>query len=212
MIKHLKTAILISVPFSVVIFFLREPIVNVLLGRGAFDGTSEKITSGILAGYALAIVGQGIVFISLRFFLSMKYVRYPAAAVIFASVVNIALDALLIRMIGYSGLGFGAAAGGTAGGIIMLLILNRKTNGLVRHNLGYFLRILASCAAMIPAASGIRLIWSGQPGLNGTWIGMIYIGLAFIVLGLIYLTVLRVFGIRFSLKQWLGKRIIVRKE
>jgi putative peptidoglycan lipid II flippase len=159
-VKYLKLTLLIILPFTCTFFFLREPIVRLFFQWGAFDTRSISITSGILGGFAVAIIGQGIFAVCIRFFLSMRYIVYPTLAVIFSSILNIAANVVLIKIYGSPGLGIGAAIGGLSHAVLLIYLLNRKTQGyLLAHARSFFRIILASFPVAI-AALLFSLAWS----------------------------------------------------
>ncbi|MDD4327550.1 MAG: lipid II flippase MurJ [Eubacteriales bacterium] len=189
----LSRTIMITVPFAVFIFFMREPLVKLLLGRGAFDADSIRITSGILAGYSLSIIGQGVIFICLRFFLSLRYVLLPAVAIMISSAINISADVILIRTFGYKGLGIGAAIGAFLGGTMLLIILDRKTGNMLKRSILSLGKIVISGLVIVFPAYGALLIWERTISKQTTMFELIFLCVVFLILISIYYAALRLF-------------------
>lgn len=149
-IKAFKWILIVSVPVSILLYGLREPIIAVLLQRGAFDAQSLEITAEILKGYALAVAAQSIAFISLRVFLASGKMIVPLAAISISSFINIAVDLLLTKRYGLSILGYGAALGAFVNIAINLTGLKYKLGFGLKPILHKALKILSASLPMIP--------------------------------------------------------------
>lgn len=121
----LQYTVMISLPFALVLLVLRVPVITVLFCRGAFTADSVLLTAQILAGYALAIVGQSVNLILLRTMMVIGKMRQMLWAALCAAVINIGADFILVNLCGAAGLGFGAALGAAANTVLGLLILDR---------------------------------------------------------------------------------------
>lgn len=142
--KSLRLVFIITLPLSIIFYVLREPIVSIMLQRGSFDSGSVQVTAGILAGYSLTIVFQGVVFISLRAFLAAGRMLLPLVAVVISSAVNIVLDFHLVDVAGSAGLGYGAAIGALINSVMILFILKKEIRLDTAAQLNGFARILAA--------------------------------------------------------------------
>jgi len=140
--KSLKLVLLIVIPIASAFYFLREPIVTILLQRGAFDIKSMQATAGILEGYAIAVVGQGILAICLKYFLAERKILYPLLTYAGGTIVNIALDYYFVRTIGLPGLGYGAAAGACINTLLLTVIIIRKLRVNLKNSLAEVFKVL----------------------------------------------------------------------
>lgn len=127
LVQAVKMSLLISIPFAVVIFIFRYPLVSLLFERGAFDSHSVKITGDILAGYSLAIVGQALSAVFLRYCLAVEKMRLPTVMYLISSGITIGLDYRLVGQVGAAGLGYGAAIGA---GINLFMIVSYSVKSL----------------------------------------------------------------------------------
>ena len=185
-IKFLKLTLVIILPLTIVIQTLRQPIISILFRGGEFDDRSIGITSGILAGYAVAIIGQSIFMISIRFFMAIRRMTIPMLIVIFSSVVNIAADFVLVQYFGSAGLGYGAAIGSVCNGILLIVFLNRTLKLTIQKKYGSFARIAIANLPIIALVIVFRRIWDFVAPHNNTGLNLAYGGTVFIVCAAAY--------------------------
>lgn len=124
--RALWLVLVITLPLSISLFFLREPIIAILLQRGTFDYQSLHITSGILAGYSLTVVSQGMAVIGLRFFMAQGKMVCPLLVFVLSALINIGADIFLVKKMGSGGLGYGAAAGAFFSAGMMYYFIQRE--------------------------------------------------------------------------------------
>lgn len=190
----LNLVFVITVPLAVCLFVLRVPAVSVLLQRGSFDAGSVHITAGILAGYSLSIIFQGVVIICLRAFLAIGRYGTPLLVTITAAGLNIVLDFFLVEIYGTAGLGYGAAAGALVNSLILLVLLNRELQICLGRRLKVMVRILAANLPVLLVAVVFYQIWHLVSGAGL----VIKLGYAFggaMVVIPVYLYSLRIFKI-----------------
>lgn len=193
----LRLVLVLSLPLAILFFVLRVPIVSLLLQRGAFDLDSLRITTGILAGYSLAIVGQVLVYICLRVFLARGRLLPALAAGLLSALINIVADVWLVARIGSAGLGYGAALGAAVNAGILLFLLHRSQGILIKPQEVRLPAILgANLPVVLAAIAGSRL-WQavGQP--TGFSSQLLFVAVVVAGSGVVYLAGLRllqVFG------------------
>ncbi|WP_248927320.1 murein biosynthesis integral membrane protein MurJ [Paenibacillus hamazuiensis] len=127
-VRALSSVLFVAIPVSALLWLLREPIVSLLFERGAFDSASVELTSGILEGYALAIVFQSISVIALRYFLAVESLTLSAAMTVLSTAATIGLDFAFSSRFGVRGLGFGAAVGAFISAAGFAAALHRQVN------------------------------------------------------------------------------------
>lgn len=180
--KSLGLVFIITVPMAICLFVLRVPVVSVVLQRGYFDEGSVRVTAGILAGYSLAVVFQGVAVICLRAFMAMGRYFTPLMAAMVSCGFNVALDFILVDAVGSAGLGYGAAAGALLNSLILFLLLNRELNLGTGERLGDFIRVLAANLPVLAVAGVFYEIWqimggAGQGARLGYVLGVAAVGL-----------------------------------
>ncbi len=186
-VKFLKLTLVIILPLTIIIATLRVPIISILFRGGEFDTNSIHITSGILAGYALAIIGQSIFMISIRFFMAIRHMTIPMLIVIFSSAMNIIADFVLVRHFGSAGLGYGAAIGSVCNGILLIVFLNRKLELDMMKKIRPFGRIVLANLPIAVLAMGFIWLWEWVDLQHKTWLNLTYGVVVFLVCALAYL-------------------------
>ena len=145
-IKSIRNVLLFSILMTIILFVLRTPVISILFERGSFDHKSLGITSSILKGYSLAIVGQSLSAICIRYFLAIGKMKIPLISCLTAASINIIADLYLSSKIGLAGLGYGAAIASLIGPAVMLLVIIPKMDLNIKGFLlqGYIERLKKS--------------------------------------------------------------------
>ena len=179
--RALHYGIFITLPLGSLLWVYREPVISFLFQRGAFDGRSLELTSGIVAGYALTIPLQAVFLIGLRYFLARGELRIPVAITVAGAGMTIGADVWLAEQFGPAGLGYAAALGAAAQAAAM--------GGLLWKRLGLRSWFAASAAAMaanvppfIAAYASARAIAAAGPEFWRTAAaGALYLAAYFII-------------------------------
>ncbi|GBD24157.1 putative lipid II flippase MurJ [bacterium HR29] len=108
--RLLRLIMFFTVPAAVGLALLREPVVEVLLQRGAFTAGDTRVTAAALGWYCLGIVPQAGIEIHSRAFYALGDTRTPVVMALAALAVNAALSAVLWEPFGVSGLAFAVSA------------------------------------------------------------------------------------------------------
>jgi putative peptidoglycan lipid II flippase len=123
--RAIKNIFIFNIPFIIFLFILREPIIIALFRLGAFTDDSVRLTSNILMGYSFTLLGQSLVFVCIRVFLTYKKIKVAMYIIIISMILNILLDYLFTYFIGLPGIGIGAAAASLISGLIMLMFMKK---------------------------------------------------------------------------------------
>ncbi len=125
LLNSINIVAVFSIPFSIILFVLRVPIITILLQRGEFSLHSVDITANIMAGYALTIIWQGFSVIWVRASLVEGKVFYALLAAAASAATTISLDVILVPKVGAVGLGYGAAIGAIINFATLYLLFTR---------------------------------------------------------------------------------------
>jgi putative peptidoglycan lipid II flippase len=126
----------VSLPASLGLVLLREPIVALLLERGAFTAESTQMVAWALLWYAAGLVGHSLLEIAARGFYALQDTRTPVAVGAGAMGLNVILSLVFSRAFprwGWMPHGGLALANSVATAIectILLALLRRRTGGL----------------------------------------------------------------------------------
>ncbi len=162
-----RAHLLVALPLTVGALALRQPLVRILLQRGAFDAQAADLTSWVAGLYLIGLLG-----LSMRHFLAQVYhamgdSRTPMMTAVIALAIYVAAARLLIPRMGVGGLALALSAAMTANAALMLATLARAARGVSWWS---FARFAAKAAAASAAVGG--LLWVGRSwiaALDDTW-------------------------------------------
>ncbi|MBP1961788.1 murein biosynthesis integral membrane protein MurJ [Paenibacillus aceris] len=186
-----KDILLVTLPTTLFLFFLRVPIISILFQRGAFNEHSVYITAEILKGYSLSIIGLSISAVCVRYFLAAGKMLLPLAVSIFASGVNIAADYLLKDTLGAASLGYGAAIGATVSAVLLTMLISKELQLSIQSAIRIFGKMLMANALPSLLLFLLFLSWNYFDGNNGKGIGIIILASGSLACLVIYYATLR---------------------
>jgi putative peptidoglycan lipid II flippase len=184
--KAFRSMLLITLPISCLFYVCREPIVSVLFQRGAFNEASLAMTSELLAGFALTIVGQAVTAICLRYYLALGRLWLPTWITLGSAAITIAADYVLIHQWGTPGLGYGSALGSVINAVFMMLLLGRSIPGLYSGWLTRGFQLAAVQLPFIALLLGIMAIRFYNPLLQSGLIQALYMAVTGIIACAVY--------------------------
>jgi putative peptidoglycan lipid II flippase len=132
----LRGVLLLSIPASVGLMLLREPIIAIIFERGAFDAHSTELVSWALLWFAAGLVGHSVVEIVSRSFYALHDTKTPVIIGVGAMTLNVFLSlgfSALFRHIGWAphgGLALSNSLATTLEMILLLVLMSRRLNGL----------------------------------------------------------------------------------
>lgn len=152
----LAMMLVLNVPATAGLIVLAHPIVAVLLERGAFTPADTAATAAALVCYAAGLTGYSVVKIATPAFYALGDSRTPVTVSVATVAVNVVLNVVLVRQIGYLGLPLGTSAAAMLNAATLLLLLRRRTGGLEGRRLAAVLaRTLGAALVMSLAAFGL---------------------------------------------------------
>lgn len=178
----LRGILLLSVPATVGLIALREPIVAMLFERGAFDAESTRLTAWALLWYTAGLIGHSIVEILSRAFYALHDTKTPVAVGTAAMGLNALFSFTFPGMfatIGWLPLGGLALANSLATAleaIILLWLIRRRLEGLNGGD------IAKGAAQFSGAALGMAIalfLWTKATGGLNPWL----VGVGGVMLG-----------------------------
>jgi putative peptidoglycan lipid II flippase len=185
----LRAVLYLTIPAAVGLIALRQPLVALLLQRGAFTEASTTAVAWALLFYALGLVAHAAVEILARAFYALHDTKTPVAVGVAAMLSNIALSLLLIRLFQvpgwapHGGLALANSIATTGEMAALLLILRGRLEGLEGQRLAASLGRMALGAAIMGCALALLAAWGGRLGV---WIiggggillgGAVYLGI-----------------------------------
>lgn len=117
---------LLVVPATVGSLFFAEPIVELLFGRGAFDGQAVTMTSAAFFFYSIGMIGYGLREVLSRAFYSLQDTKTPMVNAAIAMALNIVLNFSLAPSMGISGLALATSISALFGTGLLFFSLRKK--------------------------------------------------------------------------------------
>jgi putative peptidoglycan lipid II flippase len=147
--RTLRPLLFLTIPASVGLLLLREPIVQALYQRGNFDATSTALVTAPLAWFAIGLVGYGVTEILTRVFFATRDTMTPVVTGVLTIVLNVILCALFVGSMSQSGLALSLSATTGAEAVILMLFLRHRIGHVVAPDFWSWLaRVLAATACM----------------------------------------------------------------
>ena len=129
--NSIKVSLLFIIPMAVGIGMLSNDIIKIIYERGEFTAESTLLTSKALLYYSIGMIGYGLMEILNKAFYAMQDSKTPMKTSIVAIVLNVALSITFVNLMGYAGLPLAASITSIIVGIIMLVLVNKRINGIV---------------------------------------------------------------------------------
>jgi putative peptidoglycan lipid II flippase len=190
----LRVILYLTIPASLGLIVLGEPIVRLLLERGAFTAESTELTVRALRFYALGLLGHATVEIVTRAFYALQDTRTPVAVAVLAMGVNVALAFLLRPVFGHGGLALALSAAAMVEATVLLLLARRRLGDLHgRAVTATALRSLAGAGALAVVVAPVAR-WLAPLGATGSPGRLVEVGAAIVVGGLVYAAVTAILG------------------
>jgi putative peptidoglycan lipid II flippase len=147
----------LTVPATLGLIVLARPIVALLFERGRFTPSDTAATAGALMCYAIGLSGYSIVKVATPTFYAIGQSRVPVVVSAATIGVNITLNLLLVRAIGYRGLALGTSIAALVNASVLLYLLRRRLDGLhISHMTSVAARMLGAGAVMAIVAWGVE--------------------------------------------------------
>jgi len=128
--RALRLMLMLNVPATIGLIALGHPIVQLIFERGSFSSIDTLSTTAALLFYAPGLVGYSAVRIAVPAFYALGNSLLPAYISMATVVLNIALNLVLVTLIGYQGLALGTSVAALANALVLLIVLNRRLEGL----------------------------------------------------------------------------------
>ena len=126
----LRLIAFVTIPATVGLVMLREPIVRVLFQGGRFGAADTVETAGVLAALAAGLFFFAGIRIVVPAFYALKNTTLPVAAAIADAIVFVTLCVALTGPLGLPGIGLAASAAAAVNVIVLVVALRRREGRL----------------------------------------------------------------------------------
>lgn len=149
----LRLMLMLSVPATIGLMVLSEPIVELIYEYGRFGDASTVLVGTALLFYAPGIIGYSVVKIVAPAFYAMQDARTPIVASVASIATNLVLNLSLYAVMGYRGLALGTAIASNINAGLLLWLLSRRIGGMDTGRVTRaFTKIVIASAVMAVAA------------------------------------------------------------
>jgi putative peptidoglycan lipid II flippase len=142
LLQAIRPLIFLTLPAAVVLLTFRESIIQVLLQYGSFTAESTVMVSEVVAWFAVGLLARSVIEPLTRAFYAMHDTRTPLLVSAISVTMNVPLSWFLLDRMGFSGLALSISIASTLRMLALLLLLSRRTGGLVRG-------VVLSCRQML---------------------------------------------------------------
>lgn len=136
-LASLRLILYLTIPCSVGLLLLGEPIVRLLLQRGDFTPEATSATAYALSFFALGLAGHATIEIVNRVFYALHDTRTPVAVAFCAFLLNVTMSLSLMKYLSFGGLALANAVAGLVEAGILVLLLGRRLEGVHLEKLAF---------------------------------------------------------------------------
>lgn len=149
----LRLMMMLNVPATVGLIVLGRPIVALIFEHGRFSTADTAATAAALAFYAPGLIGYSAVKIAVPSFYSIHDSRTPVMVSAATVALNVVLNVMLVRTMGFTGLALGTAVSAIFNATVLLWVLRSRLGGLDGRRIAVsFAKIAAASLVMGLAA------------------------------------------------------------
>ncbi len=207
----LRGTLLLTIPATLGLILLREPIVAALFQRGEFNALSTEMVTWALLWYTAGLVGHSVVEILSRAFYALHDTWTPVWVGTLAMILNVVFSfgfSWLFSMVGWmphGGLALANSLATAIEGTSLFIIMRKRLNGIEGET------IARGFAQSLLAALGMSLVlvlWNQAGGSLNVWVaalGGVTLGGIVYALGMVVLKVPEVSLVLGIVRRRLGK-------
>ncbi|NLV77500.1 MAG: murein biosynthesis integral membrane protein MurJ [Tissierellia bacterium] len=144
--EGINIILIITVPATIGILILAQPMVRIFFQRGAFSQGATHMTSQALIFYSIGLVGSSLRLMLNRVYYSFQDTKTPMINGALAVGLNVVLNLLLIKPMGHSGLALATSISATFTTLLLFVDLRKKLGrmGLKRYLICFVKALIAS--------------------------------------------------------------------
>ena len=187
---------LIALPSAIGLMVIREPLIQAVFERGAFDAYATKRTAIALWYFSIGLWAVGANTIVTRAYYAMDNIRIPLGLGLLCALINVLLSFVLMPVLSHGGLALANSLSAITNIILLLVVLKVYLPEMdMRKMLGAFGKALTASILMGVAVSvllGYLKVWMG----TGFVALVLQIILPAVIGALIYLLLLKIFRVK----------------
>jgi putative peptidoglycan lipid II flippase len=157
--RALRMMLMLTVPATVGLMVLADPIVALILERGRFTAHDTAATAAALMCYAPGLLAYSGVKIASPVFYSMRDSRTPVLVSVTSVGVNLFVNILLVRAFGFRGLAAGTAFAATFNAGTLLWLLRGRLSGIDGPRLAIAFTKILIASMVMGAVAHVTIGW-----------------------------------------------------
>jgi putative peptidoglycan lipid II flippase len=185
--------VIIAVPFSLGAMLYSDVFVQIVYERGAFSAASTALTGPAFFYYAIGLTFAALNSLLVHSYYAMHNMKTPVVCGAVGAVVNITLNLLLVGVMAHRGLALATSVAAIVNTILLAHLLRRQYPEVKtvesQQKLG---KIITSAFGAVGAS---WFVWEGMRMLFESGPRTLFLGMAVLVAGLVYLLLLKVFKV-----------------
>jgi putative peptidoglycan lipid II flippase len=158
--------LMLNVPATVGLIALASPIIALIFEHGNFTAADTAATAAALRWYAVGLVGYSVVRIVSPTFYALNKSRVPVTVSVVSVLVNVVLNLVLVRIIGYTGLALGTSLAALINAATQVTLLRRAIGGIEGR------RVALTFAKVVIAS----LVMAGAARATESWATTVFMG------------------------------------
>jgi putative peptidoglycan lipid II flippase len=157
----MRLAVLLTIPSTVGLIMLAEPIISVLYQHGKFTAFEAAQAAGALQFYAVGLVGYAALKVLVNAFYALDKRKTPMLVSLLAVALNLGLNWLFTLRLGWGhrGLAFSTGCIATVNFLLLYALMNRHLKGLESRRMLVMLGKVALAAAALVAVCAASSHW-----------------------------------------------------
>lgn len=157
--RGLRMMLMLNVPATIGLIVLAEPIVALIYERQMFLAYDTAATAAALMFYAPGLLGYSAVKIASPTFYSLRDARTPVIVSVSSVAINLGLNLVLVRLMGFRGLALGTAIAAIFNAGVLLILLRKRLRGLDGRALSVALVKISAASAVMGVAAHLSAGW-----------------------------------------------------
>jgi putative peptidoglycan lipid II flippase len=185
--RGMRLAFLLTIPCTVGLMMLAQPIISVLYQHGRFDAFQAAEAAGALRFYAIGLAGYAALKVLVNAFYALDQRRTPMYVSFLAVALNLLLNWIFTRELGWGhrGLAFSTGCVATCNFLVLYALMHRHLQRLETRRMAV---LLAKVTLASAALAGI--CWASQQWLLHDWAQLAFVARLSLLLLTIALAVL----------------------
>ncbi len=162
MSRSLRMMLMLNVPATIGLMVLARPVVELVLERGRFTADDAAATAAALICYAPGLLAYSVVKIASPTFYALRDSRTPVLVSVASVALNLILNLVLVRTMGFRGLAAGTAAAAIVNAGLLLWLLRGRLSGIEGARISIAFAKILGASLLMGAAAHLAVTWGTE--------------------------------------------------